>query len=135
MTGGHDKLAAPVDALDIDRRSPRGPSSGTGTGRDCPEEVHMNETVLQATETPGPTGAPSDELEGDFATGERTGPKAGELELHEGDFAAGERTTLEVAGGDPEADLHGDFAAGERTEPIAAEDSDEGSFGDTTPTA
>jgi hypothetical protein len=95
----------------------------------------MNETVLQATENPGPAGTPSDELEGDFATGERTELKTDKSELHEGDFAAGERTTPEVAGDDPEADLHGDFAAGERTEPIAAEDGDEGSFGDTTPTA
>lgn len=95
----------------------------------------MNERVLQATETPGPAGMPSHELEGDFAAGERTEPRPEESDLHEGDFAAGGRTTPEVTGHDPEADLHGDFAAGERTEPIAAEDADEGSFGDTTTTA
>jgi hypothetical protein len=99
----------------------------------------MNETAAPATEPLEPVATASAEvaaeIEGDFATGERTEPKTDESELHEGDFAAGERTVPEVVGGDPEATLHGDFAAGERTDALAVEDETEGSFADTSPTA
>ena len=102
----------------------------------------MNETVTPAIELPEATATSTaavpatpqvpnpDEIEGDFATGERTLPKTGEEELHEGDFAAGERTEPEVI--DPESELHGDFAAGERTEVITEAEEDEGSFSDTS---
>lgn len=69
-----------------------------------------------------------DEVEGDFATGERTEPKADGTELHEGDFAAGERTMPDPVDAGPEDELHGDFAAGERTEAAPAADADEGTF-------
>ncbi len=91
----------------------------------------MNETTAPIIELPAATALVQDEVEGDFASGERTEPVEPGTDLHEGDFAAGERTTVEVVGADPEADLHGDFAAGERTEPIEAEDEAEGNFADT----
>jgi hypothetical protein len=90
----------------------------------------MNETTAPTTELPAATAPAQDEVEGDFATGERTEPKEASTELHEGDFAAGERTEPDAP--DPEADLHGDFAAGERTEPIDAEAEAEGTFADTS---
>jgi hypothetical protein len=92
----------------------------------------MNETTDVTIELPAPTAMTRGEVEGDFATGERTEPKDEATELLEGDFAAGERTTSEITDADPDADLHGDFAAGERTEPIEAQAGSEGTFADTT---
>ena len=89
----------------------------------------MTETTVPTIELPAAAAPAQDEVEGDFATGERTEPKEPGSEIHEGDFAAGERTEPDVT--DPEADLHGDFAAGERTEPIEAEDEAEGTCADT----